>query len=68
MDKRNQPQITSESDDTSHPKPAAAGSTIVFYGDPAQVSAGFALALQLMGMDAEMPDAGEHDLRRKGKS
>jgi hypothetical protein len=47
-------------DDTDMPSvaadPACSGSTVVFAGDPSQVSAGFALALRLMGLDAPMPE------------
>jgi hypothetical protein len=35
---------------------ACSGCTVVFAGDPSQVSAGFALALRLMGLDAPLPE------------
>ena len=38
-----------------------AGSSIVFGGDPAQVGAGFALALKLMGIVAPVPEVSEPD-------
>jgi hypothetical protein len=46
--------------------PATAGSSVVFCGDPAQVTAGFAIALQLMGIDAPVPDVSEHDPPKQG--
>jgi hypothetical protein len=73
MDKRNQPPLLSERDEANHPKSAApadqaaTGSSIVFCGDPVTVRAGFALALHLMGMDAEVPDVSERD-QQEGKS
>jgi hypothetical protein len=67
MNERKQPVSPSEHDDVDPPPvttdPVRDGTTVVFSGDPAQVSAGFALALQLMGMDAseQMPRAGDRN-------
>ena len=46
--------------------PVTVGSSVVFYGDPAQVRAGFALALQLMGVDEPVPDVGERGVLKEG--
>jgi hypothetical protein len=66
VDKSNHPSPPFGSDKTTDPKsipaqPARAGSSVVFCGDPAQVRTGFALALQLMGIDAPLPDVSERD-------
>ena len=67
MNKRKQPPPPPEIDDADPPPvaadPVCAGTTVVFSGDPAQVSAGFALALQLLGIDAseQMPRAGDRN-------
>jgi hypothetical protein len=58
----NEPEQPSPSSDNDTVDPIAAdpvrdGTTIVFAGDPAQVRAGFLLALQLLGLDALMPDS-----------
>lgn len=68
MDKRNHLSLPpSGQDKASDPAdPSAAGSSVVFCGDPAQVSAGFALALRLMGMDVPVQDASVPDPPKKG--
>jgi hypothetical protein len=64
MTERNQPPaVTTEA---REPKPGSAGPIgagpgVQFSGDPAQVRAGFALALKLMGIDAPLPDVCEPD-------
>lgn len=45
---------------------AAPITTVVFCGDPVQIRRGFALALQLMGIDAPVPDDDECDQPRQG--
>lgn len=64
MDKRNKLSPPSAAPDAIDPRPiapdsAANGSCVVFCGDPTEVGAGFALALRLMGVDAQSPDGGE---------
>ena len=39
-----------------NPDPMSARSCVVFCNDPADVRAGFAIALNLMGFDIPMPD------------
>jgi hypothetical protein len=55
MRQRNQPALAfkggKEIDRPFIPLPTHADSTILFAGDPSQVSAGFALALRLMGFE-----------------
>jgi hypothetical protein len=59
MNDQKQPSPPPGNDDAEPPQimadPADADSTVVFAGDPTQVSAGFALALRLMGF--EVPEA-----------
>jgi hypothetical protein len=45
--------------------PAGAGSSVTFCGDPSQISAGFALALKLMGIDAPVPDVCASDPKQE---
>ena len=58
MNERKQPSPPSENDSVDPPVIAAeaveAGTTVVFAGDPEQVSAGFLIALQLLGIGAPM--------------
>ena len=66
MDKRNDPSNPFAHDKGIDPKSipadsATAESSVVFCDDPPQVEAGFAIALQLMGIDAPVPDVSEHD-------
>ena len=58
MNEPDQPPPSSENDtvDPDATDPVRDGTTIVFAGDPAQVEAGFLIALQLLGIDAPMPD------------
>jgi hypothetical protein len=60
MDEQKQRTSPSENDDVDlrpiTADPGHPSSTAVFAGDPAQVRAGFALALQLLGFDAPMPE------------
>jgi hypothetical protein len=71
MNERKQPSQPSGSDDVDLPPiatgPVDDGSTVVFAGDPAQVSAGFALALQLLGIDVAAPEPcpGDQTLRKQ---
>ena len=46
---------------------SGAATSVVFCGDPAQVRAGFAIALQLMGIDAPMLEVSERDPHAGGK-
>lgn len=73
MDKRKNLAVPSSGHDkTSSAEPIPADpvseSTIVFCGDPAQVSAGLAVALRLMGIDQPAPDVSEHEPPDKGNS
>jgi hypothetical protein len=69
MNEQKQPSPPSENDDVDLPPiasdPVRAGSTIVFSGDPAEVSAGFALALQLLGIDPPTAEPCPGDLTRR---
>lgn len=71
MNEPKQPSQPSEHDDADLPPaatgPADVGSTVVFAGNPARVSAGLAIALQLLGVDTAAPEPGPDDrtLRRK---
>jgi hypothetical protein len=56
MTKREKPSDPVERDEVH----SRAGSSIVFCGDPAQVGAGFAVALKLMGV-APAPDVSKPD-------
>ena len=58
MSEPEQPPPSSEND-TAGPDATdqvCDATTIVFAGDPAQVEAGFLIALQLLGIDAPMPE------------
>jgi hypothetical protein len=65
------PCIPGEKDAGVDAKPVPAGisgaaTSLVFCGDPAQVRTGFAIALQLMGVQP-MPEVGERDPPAGGK-
>ena len=72
MDKRKQlSPPPSRQDEAIHPQaipadPSITGSGVVFCGDPAQVSAGFAMALRLMGVDVPVQDGSEYDPLKQG--
>jgi hypothetical protein len=71
VDKRNNPPLPLGNNEAISPKaipayPVVAGSSVVFSGDPAQARIGFAIALQLMGIDVPMPDVSERDPPRQG--
>jgi len=65
MNERKQSSLSGNNGETDMPSgapdPARTGATLVFAGDPSQVSAGFALALRLMGLDAPLPDVSARD-------
>ncbi len=63
MNEPDQPPPSSENDtaDLSATDPVCDGTTIVFAGDPADVKAGFLIALQLMGIDPPMPEPRDGD-------
>ena len=42
--------------ENDEPDSTSARSSVVFCSDPADVRAGFAIALKLMGLDTSMPD------------
>lgn len=63
---------SSRQDEAIHPQaipadPSVTGSSVVFCGDPAQVSAGFAMALRLMGVDVPVQDDSEANPLEKGE-
>jgi hypothetical protein len=71
VDKQHDPPLPLINDEKINPKaiptyPAAAGSSAVFSGDPAQVRIGFAIALQLMGIDAPVSHVSESDPSKQG--
>ena len=73
MDEPSHPSFPSGNGKAIDPEPAAAesagaGPSIVFCADPAQVRAGFALALQLMGIDAPVADVPARNQSRQDRS
>ena len=42
-------------------------SVVVFFGDPARVREGFAMALHAMGIGASLPDVVAHDASKQGE-
>jgi hypothetical protein len=58
MDETNLPKSASEIVEPVGPeqrRPSGAGASVVFFGDPAQVAEGFAIALRAMGVDQSEP-------------
>jgi hypothetical protein len=56
---------TGESE-AQRPADSRVGSTIAYYGDPARVSEGFAIALGLLGLSAGMVDGLTRDQPEEG--
>ena len=44
------------------PDPTSARSSVVYCSDPAEVRAGFAIALKMMGFDVPMPEVEDRSL------
>jgi len=70
MDERNLPKAESGIVGPVDPKQGEQpdpGSTLVFFGDPARVREGFAMALQAMGIGASMADVVARDQSEQGE-
>jgi hypothetical protein len=55
MDETNLPKSASGIVEPVGPERPGAGSSVVFFGDPALVAEGFAIALRAMGVDQSEP-------------
>jgi hypothetical protein len=70
MDGQNLPKAVSgiiEPTDLEQGVQLGMGSSVVFFGDPARVSEGFAMALRAMGIGASIPEAVAHDQSDQGE-
>jgi hypothetical protein len=69
MDQQDSPKAVSGIIEPVDPEQGAqpgTGSSVVFFGDPALVREGFAMALRAMGIGAPIPDAVPREQSEKG--
>jgi hypothetical protein len=70
MDEQNLPKGASgivDPADPEQPAQPATDSAVAFFGDPARVREGFAIALRAMGFGAAIPDAIPGDQSEQGE-
>jgi hypothetical protein len=70
MDERTLPKAASGIVEPVDPEQGAqpgTGSSVVFFGDPARVREGFAMALGAMGIGASIPDRFARDQSEQGE-